>query len=67
MRNVTAAKAVLGEYGGDVAKLKAAMPWMFEDAHSPGGATGLEPASAASGGDDELKRWYRIAGIEDKE
>ncbi len=67
VRNVTAAKAVLGEFGGDVSKLKAAMPWMFEDTPLPGGATGLEPAGAASGGDDELKRWYRIAGIEVEE
>ena len=62
-RNVTAAKALLAEHGGDVAKLKAAEPWLFADGGS--GASGLEPAGAAAGGDGDLKRWRCIAGLED--
>lgn len=64
-RNVTAAKALLGEHGGDVAKLKAAEPWLFEGAAPTGGTTGLEPAGAAGGDDAESKRWRSIAGLED--
>ena len=63
-RSVTAAKALLGEHGGDVAALKAAAPWLFEDKPA-GGTTGLEPAGAAGGDDSELKRWRGIAGLED--
>lgn len=62
VRSVTAAKALLGEHGGDVGKLKAAEPWLFVG-EPASGATGLEPAGAASGG-DELKRWREIAGLE---
>lgn len=64
-RNVTAAKALLGEHGGDAAKLKAAEPWLFEGAAPTGGTTGLEPAGAAGGDDAEVKRWRSIAGLED--
>lgn len=63
-RNVTAAKALLGEHGNDVAKLKAAEPWLFADG-AGSGASGLEPAGAAKGGDSDLKRWRLIAGLED--
>lgn len=62
-RNVTAAKALLAEHGGDVAKLKATEPWLFADAVA--GSTGLEPAGVAAGGDGDLKRWRAIAGLED--
>lgn len=60
-RNVTAAKALLAEHGSDVAKLKAAEPWMFVGA---AGATCLEPAGASAGADGEMKRWREIAGLE---
>ena len=63
VRSVTAAKALLGEHGGDVAKLKAAEPWLFAD--SAGGATGLEPAGVAKATDADMKRWRAIAGLED--
>lgn len=61
-RNVTAAKALLGEHDGDVGKLKAAEPWLFADA---AGATGLEPAGAAAGGNGDMKRWRAIARLEE--
>lgn len=62
-RNVTAAKALLAEHGGDVGRLKAAEPWLFADAGN--GASGLEPAGAAVAGDADMKRWRAIAGLED--
>ncbi len=66
-RSVRAGRVLLADHDGDMEALKAAEPWLFEDATVGGGSTGLEPAGAASGGDDELKRWYRIAGIEVEE
>lgn len=66
-RSVTAAKTLLAEHDGDVAKLKAAEPWLFSDAPARGGATGLEPAGAAKAADKDMKRWRAIAGLEDEE
>ena len=66
-RNVTAARALLAEHGGDVAKLKEAEPWLFSGAESQGGATGLEPAGAAKADDRDMRRWREIAGLEDEE
>ena len=64
-RSVRAGRVLLADHGGDMAALKKAEPWLFGDA--PGGATGLEPAGASKGEGDEMRRWYEIAGIEDKE
>ena len=67
-RSVTAAKALLAEHDGDVAALAKAEPWLF-DAGGPGqgGATGLEPAGASGGSDDQyMRRWERIAGLVDE-
>ena len=67
-RSVTAAKALLAEHDGDVAALAKAEPWLFE-AGGPGkgGATGLEPAGASGGSDDQyMRRWERIAGLADE-
>ena len=66
-RNVVAAKALLGVHGGDVAALRAAEPWLFEEDKPQDGSTGLEHAGAAGGDDAELKRWRGIAGLEDME
>ncbi len=75
-RSVKAARALLEEHDGDVAALKEAEPWLFGanlqndlQAHktSTTGATGLEPAGVAGGGDGrDLKRWERIAGLSQK-
>ena len=75
-RSVKAARALLEEHDGDLAALVAAEPWLFEDAEgtshsssqtSVGGATGLEPAGASGGSDDQyMKRWDRIAGLADE-
>ena len=66
-RSVTAARALLAEHGGDVAKLKEAEPWLFSGAEPQGGATGLEPAGAAKADDKDMRRWREIAGLEDEE
>lgn len=67
-RSVTAAKALLAEHDGDVAALVKAEPWLFDAGGSgKGGATGLEPAGASGGSDDQyMKRWERIAGLADE-
>ena len=67
-QSVTAAKALLAEHDGDVAALAKAEPWLFETkGSSQGGATGLEPAGASGGSDDQfMKRWERIAGLADE-
>lgn len=66
-KNVTAAKALLGEHKGDIAALKAAEPWMFESPFEPEakGATGLPNAGAAVEAGATLKRWRKIAGLDD--
>lgn len=67
-RSVTATKALLAEHDGDVVALVKTEPWLF-DAGGPGkgGATGLEPAGASGGSDDQhMKRWERIAGLADE-
>ena len=65
-RSVVAAKALLGEHSGDVAALKAAEPWLFEE-DKAGGTTGLEPAGAAGGDDGETRRRRSIADLDERE
>ena len=67
-RNVKAARAVLGDHGGDIDKLRAAEPWMFADApQKQTGKTGLPNAGAAKNADKQLKQWRDIAGLNDEE
>ena len=71
VRNVKAARALLGDHGNDVDKLKEAEPWLFEagDKHakggSAGGTTGLPNAGAASDDGKTLKHWREVAGLTD--
>ena len=68
VRNVKAARAMLGDYDGDVDALKTAEPWLFADAPSPQkqtGKTGLPNAGAASDEGKTLKHWREIAGLTD--
>lgn len=67
-RNVTAAKALLAEHKGDIAALKAAEPWMFEAevVPEPQGKTGLSSQGAASDEGATLKRWRKLAGLEEE-
>ena len=69
-RNVKAARALLGDYAHDIEKPKAAAPRLFGTgvaAPAQTGATGLPNAGAASDEGATLKRWRKIAGIEDEE
>lgn len=68
-RNVKAATALLPDYGNDIDKLKEAEPWLFSAASAPAltGATGLPNAGAASDAGATLKRWRKIAGLDDGE
>lgn len=70
-RNVKAARALLADYDNDVERLKAAEPWLFgagaaATVPAQSGATGLPNAGAATDEGAQMRRWRRIAGIEDK-
>ena len=68
-RNVKAARALLPDYDNDIDKLKAVEPWLFgagAAAPAQAGATGLPNAGAATDEGAQLKRWRKIAGIEDE-
>lgn len=65
-RNVKAARAVLDEHNGDVSALKAAEPWMFADApQRQAGKTGLPNAGASADEGKTMKRWRKLAGLDD--
>lgn len=71
-RNVKAARAVLDDYDGDVAKLKEAEPWLFAkhmagDNAQPSGKTGLPNAGTATDEGKTLRHWRDIAGLDDKD
>ena len=67
-RNVKAATALLPDYGNDIEKLKAAEPWLFGAAAptKSAGATGLPNAGAATDAGATLRRWRKIAGLDDE-
>lgn len=68
-RNVKAARALLPDYENDIDKLKTAEPWLFGAGTAvpvQAGATGLPNAGAATNEGAQLKRWRKIAGIEDE-
>lgn len=67
-RSVRAGKAMLGEHDGDIEALKKAEPWLFgaKGANGQTGSTGLPPAGAATSDEKELKRWRKIAGLEEE-
>lgn len=56
-KNLKAAKALLDDYEGDVAKLKADCPYLFEE-EAPKGSTGGKPGGAL---DDKAKREAKAA------
>ncbi|WP_428378385.1 hypothetical protein [Olsenella sp. Marseille-QA0557] len=69
-RNVKAARALLPDYENDIDKLKAAEPWLFgagAAASAQAGATGLPNAGAATDEGAQMRRWRKIAGIDDEE
>lgn len=57
--NPKAAKAVLADFDGDVAKLREACPYLFQSV-KPSGASGLRPAGKPSESDDELDRIFGL-------
>ncbi len=67
VRNIKAARAVLDDHGGDIDKLKAEEPWLFADALAPqpGGKTGLPNAGTSTDEGKTMKRWRRLAGLDD--
>lgn len=68
--NVKAARALLPDYDNDIDKLKAAEPWLFgaeAAALAQAGATGLPNAGAATDEGAQMRRWRKIAGIDDEE
>ena len=67
VRNIKAARAVLDDHGGDIDKLKAEEPWLFEDAPTlqQGGRTGLPNAGTSSDEGKTMKRWRKLAGLDD--
>jgi len=67
VRNVKAARAILDEHGGDIDALKAAEPWLFADAsQKQTGKTGLPNAGTATDEGKQLKRWEKLAGLDDE-
>ena len=70
VRNIKAARAVLDDHGGDVDALKEAEPWLFADASTPkrqGGTTGLPNTGTSSDEGKIMKRWRKIAGLDDSD
>ena len=67
VRNVKAARAVLADHGGDVDALNEAEPWLFADAPAkqPGGKTGLPNAGTSTDAGKTMRRWRRLAGLDD--
>lgn len=70
VRNVKAARAVLADHGGDVDALKEAEPWLFADASASQqqtGKTGLPNAGTSSDEGKTMKRWRKLAGLDDSD
>ncbi len=70
VRNVNAAKAVLADYGEDVAALKKAGPWLFSNASAgkqKAGTTGLPNAGTSTDNGKTMARWRRLAGLDDEQ
>ena len=67
VRNVKAARAVLGDHGGDVDALKEAEPWLFADAPAKqqDGKTGLPNAGTSTDVGKIMRRWRKLAGLDD--
>lgn len=57
--NAKAARALLDDYDGDVAKLKEECPYLFGKEKQTG-STGFKPNGAAGGDDDELDRAFGL-------
>ncbi|WP_305296559.1 hypothetical protein [Parvibacter caecicola] len=58
--DLKAAKARLGDFDGDVAKLKSECPYLFGKEKQQAGSTGKPPAGASSGIDEKLDRAFGL-------
>lgn len=69
VRNIKAARAVLNDHGGDIDALKAEEPWLFVDAPITqlGGKTGLPNAGTSTDEGKTMKRWRKLAGLDDND
>lgn len=69
VRSIKTARAVLDNHGGYIGKLKEAEPWLFTDAPAKrqGGKTGLSNAGTSTVSGKTLKRWRRLAGLDDSD
>lgn len=67
VHNVKAARAILADHGGDVDALKEAEPWLFAEAPAkqPGGKTGLPNAGTSTDAGKTMRRWRKLAGLDD--
>ena len=67
VRNVKAARAILADHGDDIDKLKEAEPWLFADTpdKQQGGKTGLPNAGTSTDAGKTMRRWRRLAGLDD--
>lgn len=65
--NVKVAKAILSDHGSDVAVPREAKPWLFFDTigKQQSGKTGLPNAGTSSDEGKTMRRWRRIAGLDD--
>ena len=59
-KNLKAAKALLDDYEGDVAKLKSDCPYLFEE-EKPSGSTGGKPSGPADDKEERLERARKAA------
>lgn len=66
VRNLKAARAVLGDHG-DIGALKETGPWLFADAPAKqqGGKTSLPNADTSTDAGKTMRRWRRLAGLDD--
>ena len=64
-----AARVLLDEHEGDIEALKAAEPWLFQDAgqKQQAGKIGLPNAGTATDSGKQLKHFMEIAGVDDSE
>ena len=58
--DVKAAKARLGDFDGDIAKLKAECPYLFAEEKKQSGTTGKPPAGASKAMDEKLDKIFGV-------
>lgn len=64
-RSTRAGRVLLEDHDGDIAALKEAEPWLFEEKMTVSGVTGLPNAGAATNDDATLAHWRELAGLDD--